>query len=130
MMEQRSLFNFVIRCIILIIFWVVAHLPTSWDVRVDAPAIVGAITVLGEDGVSRVSAEDWQQTPSAFAPSVPPQETPPSAEGPVHGDLPSSKEQLTDRQSIFDQFSELRAHMARFLVPRPKKSTGAAQTNS
>lgn len=62
-MEPISLFVFAVRGILLFMAWVLGRLPSSFQVEVDFPKIIEAITMAGPDG-SRINSGAWQEVPT------------------------------------------------------------------
>ncbi|GJE97602.1 hypothetical protein PsYK624_138230 [Phanerochaete sordida] len=61
-MEPRSIFMFAVRTAVMFLVWCMAQLPPEWDVRVDVPAILNAVTM--QHGEGRMDAGDWPEAPS------------------------------------------------------------------
>ena len=61
-MEPRSIFEFAVRAAVMFLLWTLSLLPPAWDVHVDVPAILKAVTM--SSGGVRVDAGVWPEAPT------------------------------------------------------------------
>lgn len=62
MMEDRSLFLFTVRSIVMFVIWSLCQLPRSWNIDVDVDLLIKSITM--QRGDERIDAGVWLEAPT------------------------------------------------------------------
>lgn len=115
MMEDRSLFLFTVRSIVMFVIWSMCQLPRSWNIHVDVDLLLKSITM--ERCGERVDAGTWPEAPTmAQYHQTAGEEAPRSADPdltPTH--LRSERSGSVCRVAIHERWAEHTVAMARYM---------------